>query len=206
LRAVGFKKEELLPLLNKIGKADMNVKGTAYITRKDTIIKTFGEKRWNAFNAKLIAKDKYFGNMIMHITLIPWDKFVIFLDDVLKEFFNNNEMNYWELGEKSAEFALSPGGPYHSYLLAKDIRQFVDSGMPKIWSTYFDGGAFSAKLENNIIHVTITDLPVKHIYFEYLVMGYVRRALVIFGKNAIERRIRGFSMGNHDIYYQFELK
>ncbi len=27
----------------------MNVKGTAYITRKDTIIKNFGEERWNTF-------------------------------------------------------------------------------------------------------------------------------------------------------------
>ena len=44
----------------------MNVKGTAYLTRKDTIIKAFGEQRWNSFNAKLTEKDKFFGNMIMN--------------------------------------------------------------------------------------------------------------------------------------------
>lgn len=184
----------------------MNVKGTAYLTRKDTIIKAFGEERWNSFSAKLVAKDIYFSQMIMNITLIPLDKFILFLDDVLKEFFNNDKMHYWKLGEKSAEFALSPGGPYHSYLLTKDIKQFVESGMPKLWSTYFDGGTFTARFENNVAHITIAELPTQHIYFEYLVMGYVRQALHIFGKKAVEHRIRGFSTGNNDIYYKFEIK
>ena len=77
--------------------------------------------------------------------------------------------------------------------------------MPKIWSTYFDGGTFTARLENNVAHVTITGLPTKHIYFEYLVMGYLRQSLAIFGKKTVEHRVRGFSLGNNDIYYQFEL-
>jgi hypothetical protein len=183
----------------------MNVKGTAFVTRKDTIVKSFGEERWNAFITKLAAKEKYFSQPIMTVTLIPLDKFIVFLDDVLKEFFGNDNNHYWKLGEKSADFSLSAGGPYHSFLLTKDIKQFVESGMPKIWSTYFDGGTFSAKLENNIVHVTISNLPARHIYFEYLIMGYIRQALVIFGKKAVERRVRGFSAGNNDIYYQFEI-
>ena len=89
----------------------MNIKGTAYITRKDTIIKTFGEERWNTFLAKLAAKDKYFSQTIMNVTLIPLDKFIIFLDDVLKEFFNNDINHYWKLGEKSAEFLSFNGRP-----------------------------------------------------------------------------------------------
>jgi hypothetical protein len=184
----------------------MNVKGTAYITRKDTITKTFGEERWNSFSAKLAAKDNYFDKMIMSITLIPLDKFILFLDDVLKEFFNNDSMHYWKLGEKSADFALSETGPYHAYLLTKDIKQFVESGMSKLWSAYFDGGVFAARLENNVVHVTISGLPIKHIYFEYLIMGYVRQSLFIFGKKAVEHRVKGFSLGNDDIYYRFELK
>jgi len=183
----------------------MNVKGTAYITRKDTIIKNFGEDRWKAFSAKLAEKDKYFNNMIMNITLIPLDNFILFLDEVLQEFFNNDKMHYWKLGEKSADFALSPGGPYHSYVLTKDIKQFVDQVMPKIWSTYFDGGTLTARFENNVAHITISGLPTKHIYFEYLVMGYVRQSLTILGKKYVERRVRGFSLGNNDIYYQYEI-
>jgi len=184
----------------------MNVKGTAYLTRKDTIIKAFGEERWNSFITRLTAKDKYFSQMIMSVSLIPLDKFILFLDDVLKEFFSNDNTHYWKLGEKSAEFALSQGGPYHSYLLTKDIKQFVEAGMPKLWSTYFDGGIFTARFENNTVHITIAGLPTKHIYFEFLVMGYVRQALIIFGKKVVEHRVRGFSLGNNDIYYKFELK
>jgi len=183
----------------------MNVKGTAYLTRKDTIIKSFGEERWNSFVSKLAAKEKFFSQPIMNITLIPLDKFIIFLDDVLKEFFNNDSSHYWKLGEKSAEFSLSPGGPYHAFLLTKDVKQLVESAMPRIWSTYFDGGVFNARLENNIAHITISGLPKKHIYFEFLVMGYLRQALAIFGKKAVEQRIRGFSMGSDDIYYQFKI-
>lgn len=183
----------------------MNVKGTAFLTRKDTIIKDFGKERWNSFITKLAERDKYFSNVIMSITLIPLDKFIVFLDDILKEFFNNNNTHYWEMGEKSADFALSPGGPYRSYLLTKDLKQFVEVGMPKIYSTYWDIGTLTGKLEKNVAHITMTGLPIKHIYFEYLVMGYLRQAFVIFGKKAVERRVRGFSMGSNDIYYQFEL-
>ncbi len=183
----------------------MNIKGTAFVTRKDTIIRTFGEPRWNSFLARLAEKEKYFGKPIMPITLIPLDKFIVFLDEVLKEFFHNDTNHYWKLGEKSADFSLGEGGPYHSYLLARDVKQLVESAMPKIWATYFDGGKFTAKLENNIAHITISDLPTKHIYFEFLVMGYLRQAFVIFGKKSVERKIRGFSSGNNDIYYQFEI-
>lgn len=183
----------------------MNVKGTAFVTRKDTIVKAFGEERWNAFMAKLAAKEKYFSHPIMTVTLIPLDKFIVFLDDVLKEFFQNDNNHYWKLGEKSADFSLAEGGPYHSFLLTKDIKQFVESVMPRIWSTYFDGGTLTAKFEDNVAHIKISDLPAKHIYFEYLVMGYIRQALFIFGKKAVEQRVRGFSSGNNDIYYQFKI-
>ena len=183
----------------------MNVKGTAFLTRKDTIIKAFGEERWKSFNDKLAAKDKYFNQMILNVTLIPLDKFIIFLDDVLMGFFNNDNNHYWKLGEKSADFSLGQGGPYHSFLITKDIKQFVESIMPKIWSTYFDGGIFTARFENNVAHITISGLPTKHIYFEYLIMGYIRQAIVIFGKKAVEHRVRGFSLGNSDIYYNFEI-
>ena len=150
----------------------MNVKGTAYVTGKVTIIAAFGEERWNSFSAKLAEKDKFFGNMIMSVTPIPVEKHILFLDELLKEFFNNDKNAYVMFGKVAAKFALSPGGPYHSYLLTKDIKQFVESGMPKLWSTYFDGGKLAGRFENNIVHLKISELPIKHIYYEYMVMGY----------------------------------
>lgn len=183
----------------------MHVKGTAFLTRKDTIVRAFGEERWKNFITRLAAKDKYFDQVIMNVTLIPLDKFIVFLDDVLKEFFNNDNNHYWKLGERSADFSLGPGGPYNSFLITKDIKQFAETVMPKIWSTYFDGGVFSSRLENNVVHIAISGLPIRHIYFEYLIMGYIRQALVIFGKKATEHRVKGFSLGHNDIYYKFEI-
>lgn len=108
-------------------------------------------------------------------------------------------------GRVAAKFSLSPGGPYNSYLLTKDIKQFVASGSSKLWSTFFDGGSFTGKLENNVVHLIISELPIKHIYFEYLVMGFYKQALKIFGKKTIEKRIKSIANGDDSIYYQYEI-
>jgi hypothetical protein len=184
----------------------MNVKGTVYTTTKVTIIATFGEERWNSFMVRLAEKDKYFSNIIMSITLIPVEKSIIFFEEMLKEFFDNDKSQYEMFGKIGAKYALSPGGPYKSYLLTKDINQFVESVMPKLWSTYFDGGVLAAKLENNVVHLKITGLPIKHIYIEYMFVGFLQQALKIFGKKTILHRIKGISLGDDDIYYQYELK
>ena len=40
--------------------------------------------------------------------------------------------------------------------------------MPQIWTTYYDESILTANLENNIVHIKITQIPIKNIYFEYL--------------------------------------
>jgi flagellar biosynthesis regulator FlbT len=184
----------------------MNVKGTMFITTKVNIIAAFGEERWNSFMARLAEKDKYFKNIIMSITPIPVNKALLFFEELLKEFLNNDNKQYLMFGKAAAKFALSPGGMYHSYLLTKDVKQFVESVMPKFWSTYFDEGVVITKLENNVVHFKITGLPIKHVYFEYMVMGFNQQALKIFGKKTVVKRVRSIASGDDDVYYQFELK
>jgi hypothetical protein len=184
----------------------MNVKGIVYITGKTTIISVFGEERWNSFIPKLTAKDNFFSKMIMPVTPIPVDKFILFLDEMVKEFFNNDMMQYVTFGKAAAQYALSPEGPYKSYLLTKDIKQYVKSVLPKLWSTYFDEGIVTALFENNVAHLKITGLPIKHLYFEYLIMGFFQKALKIFGKKTVAKKVRSISSSNDDIYFQFELK
>jgi hypothetical protein len=184
----------------------MNVKGIIYLTGKNTIIAAFGEERWNSFVPKLAAKDKFFSNTIWAITSIPMDNFIFYLDELVKEFFDNDKMQYVTFGKVAAQFALSPEGPYKSYLLTKDTKQFVEFVMPKLWSTYFDEGKAIAKFENNIVHYKITGLQTKHYYFEQLLMGYTQKALKIFGKNTVAKQVRSISSGDDDIYFQFELK
>jgi hypothetical protein len=184
----------------------MNVKGIIYITGKSTIIKVFGEEPWNAFIVKLAAKDKFFSNVIMPVTRVPLDKFILFLDELVKEFFNNDMMQYVTFGKVAAQFALSEEGMYKSYLLTKDTKQFVESVMPKFFSTYFDEGTVITKFENNVVHLKITGLQFKHRYFEYLIMGYFQKSLKMFGKKNVPKLVRSMSSGDDDVYYQFELK
>jgi len=184
----------------------MNVKGIIYLTGKNTIISVFGEEAWNAFISKLAAKDNFFNNVIMTITRVPIDKFIFFLDELIKEFFNNDMMQYVTFGKVAAKFALSEEGMYKSYMLTRDTKQFVESVMPRLYSAYFDEGVVTTKFENNVAHLKITELPIKHNYFEHLVRGYYQKTLKIFGKKVIAKRVRSLAAGDNDVYFTYELK
>jgi hypothetical protein len=188
------------------GDFDMNVKGTFYVVTKTAMTAGFGEERWNSFMTKLAEKDNYFSKMIMAITLIPVEKLIIIFDEMCKEFFNSDYNQYMMFGKVGAKYALSPEGTYKSYMLTKDIKQFVESSMPKIWSIYFDEGKATTRFENNVAHLKITGLQIKNLYFEHLVMGYFQQALKIFGKKTVAKRVRSISSGDDDIYFQYELK
>jgi hypothetical protein len=184
----------------------MNVKGIIYNTGKTTIIAVFGKDRWDAFVPKLAAKDKFFSNIIMSVTPVPLDKFILFLDELVKEFFNNDMMQYVTFGKVAAQFALSPEGQYKSYMITKDTKRFVESVMPKLWAAYFDEGVVVTKLENNVVHLKITGLSFKHRYFEQLIMGFFQKSLKIFGKKNVPKLVRSLAAGDADIYFQFALK
>ena len=184
----------------------MNVKGIVFITGKTAIITVFGEERWNSFMVKLAEKDNFFSKMIMSVTPIPVEKFILFLDEMCTEFFNNDRMTYLTFGKQAAQFALSPEGPYKSYLLTKDIKQYVEVVLPKLWSTYFDEGTPTTLFENNVAHLKVTGLQIKHLYFEYLIMGFFQKALKMFGKKSVAKKVRSISSGDNDIYFQYELK
>jgi len=91
-------------------------------------------------------------------------------------------------------------------MLTKDIKQFVESVLPKIWTMYFDSGVTTARLENNVAHIKITGIQYKYTYFEYLVMGYFQQAIKMFGKKSVAKKVRSISSGDKDIYFTYELK
>lgn len=184
----------------------MNVKGIIYGVAKNAMVEIFGEERWNSFMTKLAANDKFFGNVIMSITPVPLEKVIFFFDEMCMEFFNNDRMQYMTFGKVGAQYALSPEGTYKSYMLTKDIKQFVEFVLPKLWSTYFDGGRATAKLENNVAHIKITGIEIKNLYFEYFIMGYFQKAFKIFGKKTVAKQVRSISSGDDEIYFQFAIK
>jgi hypothetical protein len=77
--------------------------------------------------------------------------------------------------------------------------------MPKIWSIFFDAGVFTAKFENNIIHIKITGIDIKNFDFENLIIGYNQQAVKIFGRKSVAKRVRSISSGSDDFYFQLEL-
>ena len=184
----------------------MNIKGSSFVTTKAIITEAFGEERWDSFHTDLIQKDGFFNNMIMSVTLIPVEKMIVFFNELCREFFNNDKTQYAMFGKSGAKFVLSPTGPYKSYMLAKDARQFVELNMPKIWSTYFDGGTFTSNFDNNTAHITITGIPVKNNYFEELVMGFNQQALKIFGEKTTAVKVRSIAAGDGDFRFQLKLK
>ena len=184
----------------------MNIKGIFFVTTKTVMIQGVGEERWNAFMAKMAKKDEFFSKMIMAISVIPVEKLIVFFDEMSKEFFNNDKMAYEVFGRSGAKYVLQQGGMYHSYLLNKDMKHFVDFVLPKLWATYYDGGAITTKLENNIVHIKVTGVNVKYIYFEHLLKGYFQQALKVFGKKSDVKKVRSIVQGDNDIYFQFELK
>ena len=95
----------------------------------------------------------------MSITLIPLEKCILLFDELIDECFNGDKSAYVMFGRLGAKWALSQGGPYQSLMLIKDLKIFVESALPKIYSTYFDGGSVTSKLENNIVYIKITGIP-----------------------------------------------
>jgi len=184
----------------------MNTKGISYVTTKTNMIAALGEERWTAFMAKLSEKDKYFSSVIMSITPMPVEKLIVFFDEMCKEFFNNDKMQYVKFGKAGAKCVLSSDGTYRSLMFIKDIKQFVETMLPKIWTMYFDEGKATALFENNIVHLKITGLKIKHYYLEQLLMGYFQQAIKMFGKKSVAKQVRSLASGDKDIYFTYELK
>ena len=68
----------------------MEVKGVAFLARKQLIINKFGEEKWKQFMNKL--------KTILATTWIPVEKFLKFQDVVTNEFFGGDNTTFWELG------------------------------------------------------------------------------------------------------------
>ena len=109
-------------------------------------------------------------------------------------------------GKVGAKYALSPEGPYKAFMLTKDLKQFVEISLPKIYSMYFDGGAAIARLENNVAHIKFTGIDIKNVNFEHMLRGYFQKAIKMFGKKSNVKLVRSLVAGDKDIYFQYELR
>jgi hypothetical protein len=88
------------------GDLNMNAKGISYVVTKANMTAAFGEERWAAFMAKLAEKDKYFSTVIMSITPMPVEKLIVLFDEMCKDFFNDDKMQYVKFGNSLRKFDL----------------------------------------------------------------------------------------------------
>ncbi len=182
----------------------MEVKGVAFLARKQSIINKFGEEKWKQFMNKLKEEDNYFNTTILATTWIPVEKFLKFQDAVTNEFFGGDNTTLWELGEQSAEYGLKEG-PYKVFIQNKDVRKFTEQAVPMIWSSYYTEGQMIAKYDGTKVDIIVKDLPVKHAYFEFVPMGYVKRAYEIISGKSVKLKKINEQSDSKGYSYHYEL-
>ncbi len=106
-------------------------------------------------------------------------------------------------GEHSAAWALTER-PYKVFMTSKNLNSFIDQTMPMVWSTYYTTGEMRGIIREKSISVKIKGITTPHIYFELTTMGFVKKALELFGlKNLRHECLSGHNSGNEEIHYVF---
>jgi hypothetical protein len=179
----------------------MNMKGTAFLARKKMIIEKFGQPAWDAFLRGIAAEAPAFAAPVIASTTVPIEQFLVFQEALVNTFFKGNTRAYWDMGAASAQWSLTEG-PYRAVLDRRDFKELVTT-LPGLWSNYYDEGKLAATLEDGIVHVRFTEIPVWHVSFELMVMGYFQRAFELFSKRKVAvKRVSGGAPGV-EVHYMF---
>jgi hypothetical protein len=180
----------------------MRVKGVAYLARRSGLVHEWGEERTNSFLTEFAEREPFFKQQIYPVTLIPADAFLKLNEELLRRFYNNDIDTFWKFGVLSADWAFG-AGPNRGLYSSQNYSALISSA-PMLWAAYFDAGRVEVSEHGNVADVHILDVPIKHVYFEYSVLGYLKRGLELTGAKKLElKRIKGFSVGDNDILYQF---
>lgn len=185
----------------------MDVKGTAFVARKTFLERKFGEARFAALVRAQAAIDPIFGKPILATSKMPIEPFLRLNDRIVRELYAGNERSYFEAGAESAEFGLGEGGPYRALVTSRDLPTFVASA-PRIYRTYFDEGDAAGTMESpTLVVLTLTGIPIRHVYFEYAICGYFGRGIeLVSGAKVDTRCVSGFSRGDAEVRYEYRLR
>lgn len=183
----------------------MNVKGTAFLARKTMIERDRGEAVWRGFLDEVAHKIPYFRQPVLPVTKIPAETFLAFDDELVRRFFGGDKNVYWDLGERSAEWAFKEG-PNKGVFWKGDWRGFL-ANTPAIWWSYFSAdGELKVAIDEQGADLRIVDVPIHHLYFEYTVLGYLRRGLTLSGAKSVKLTcLEGFSKGDSEIHYRVDV-
>jgi hypothetical protein len=184
----------------------MRVKGTAYHARLNLLRGKWGNDRVDTFLRGFAATHPSFPAAILPTTWLPAEDFLAFIDAIVNEVYGGDEQSLWEIGEASAAWSLREG-PYRNLLEQNDIERF--SGLGKaMYANFFDSGDARSELRGSFVEVVIDNIPAKlrHLYFEYSLIGYFRRGLELLGASPRAECVEGFSKGDPRVCYRLYLK
>ncbi|MBZ4419904.1 hypothetical protein [Myxococcus sp. RHSTA-1-4] len=180
----------------------MEIKGTAFMARHESVVAEFGEAAWRSFLTEYAKTDPVFAKPVLPMTWIPADSYVRFSEALLARFYKNDPMAYWSFGENAATHALTKGQLKPMFAQA-DFRRFLQF-FPGVWKSYFTAGTAHVETGESSADLRITGLPRPHAYFEYITMGFMKHGLEVLGaKNVRAERLKGFSQGDAECHYRF---
>lgn len=184
----------------------MEVKGTAFLARKQLFVAELGEARFDEFLRRFAEKEPVFRNPILATTILPIRPFLALNDAIVKELYGGDIQSYFVLGEKSAEWSLTQG-PYRNLRESRSLESFAGMGRV-LYGNFFTGGRAETKLVGNVVELRIDGIErdLHHPYFEYAICGYFKRGLELVGGGRVEmKRVRGFTKGDPDVFYTYTL-
>ncbi|KKM93096.1 hypothetical protein LCGC14_1211870 [marine sediment metagenome] len=182
----------------------MNINGLPFLQFKSQLIYEFGEERLNDFFEALKDTNSFFEDAVLATTKIPLEDFLAFMDAMVKEFYNDDEKIFWKFGKQAAIVSLRESGPYYAFMRSKRTPEsFFSSILHRVWTMTYDEGIAKNVVEGNFFHVYILNLPLYHVYLEYSTMGFVKKALELYGTTIKE--IIKVKASAKEIYYKLIL-
>ena len=181
----------------------MRVKGTAYLARVQLLKAKLGsDEAVEEFLARYQRSHPEFPKSVIPTTQIPAHTFLAFVDAVVDEVYGGERDSLWDIGRRSAEWALT-AGPYKSLLEFKDVERFAAMASV-MWSNYFDKGSARSEIYDDRIELWIEDVPedVRHPYFEFSVVGYFQRGLELLGAEVRREAVESFVSGGERVHYR----
>jgi hypothetical protein len=181
----------------------MNARNAYIIQWKDFLIQMYGQQQWARFWRKVSEKDTFFVNRLSTTEVMPIEKFLLFMHDIIRFFWDDHEHAYQIIGEKDAEFTFAQER-YSKLSQSHEYEKFAVELFSSLWRKQFDYGAVAGYYLGTAIDIRIAELPLRHPYFESHTIGFVKKALYILGASVVGYTcIKGFERKNTEIHYRF---
>lgn len=184
----------------------MRVKGTAYHARLNLLRAKWGDRKLDEYVAAFCERHPRFPRNVLPSTWIPAAEFLALIDAIVDDVYHGDPLSLWQIGEASAEWTLTEG-PYKNLLETRDLRRFAALAKA-MYANFFDAGSARSEYHDDRVDLWIEGIPapLRHLYFEYSVVGYFRRGLELLGQRVRPECEQGFSKGDSSVLYRLHLE